>query len=305
MLRAKTRQAAVYCMIMLFMVAYLTGCNSDEDAKNEDESKLEPSVLLMESMSLLDVSGAYSYRVETMTQQADRFSEETSEISVIVKPYVAFNSTTGIEEGTTRTVQAYQRENPDGSMDMFLRSTENGDNGFGEWTLNHIPPEMATPLLANVKESMKQNIELLRANKALFKNEGNEQLEGKRTIVLSGAITPDSAVQIYNDYLREYYRKIGKIEDKNVTLEAAKDEIRSGAFPELKSGIPALAFSSNDIPVTIWIDEETHIPVKLQLEKKDAMQEMLGDERIETAITTYELLELGTLVSIPLPEGIK
>ena len=301
----KKRRIVSYCIVTLLMTACLTGCNGNNEAGNGNGGTAGASALLVESMDLLEASGAYSYRLETKIQQSDFLSEDVSEVSVVVTPYVAFNSTTKIGDGTKWITQVYQRENQDGSMDLFVRNTENNESEFGEWNLNHIEPEFAELIISNGKENVKYYAELLRANKTLFKEDENEQVEGKNTIVLKGAITPDSAAKVYNDYLRDYYREFGLVEDKNLTAEEAKNEIVTSGILELQSGIPALAFSPNNIPLTIWIDAESHAPIKLELDKTDVMQMLIGVEKVEKVVTTYKLLELGTLVTIPAPEGVE
>lgn len=183
---------------------------------------------------------------------------------------------------------------------MFLRSSEGDEGDFSQWNRNHMPQEISAFQLPMIKENMKRNIDLLRSNITLFKRDGEERLGDKNTIVFVGAITPDSAVGLYNKSIRDYYL----VEDKDLTDEEAKKEIKTSDITELKTGIPGLALSPEDIPVKIWIDEETHLPIKLELDKTTLMQEQLGDEKVDKAYTVYSLTISGPQVSISTPAGI-
>lgn len=292
------KSGMLICCIVLLSTLCLTGC---QNSKDNDEA----SELLVESMSLLESSGAYSYESEDITQLPDFSTQDTSKGKMIAEPFAMYSDSSSVmRDGSKMRIQLYQRENTDGSIDIFTRSNQNGGSVLGNWNLNHLPIEISKSILQSAKDSMKGNIELLLENKTLFKEDGNEQVEGKNTIILKGAITPDSAAQIYNEYLRDYYRKVGMVEDKDLTTEEAKNEIRSSEIIELQGDIPALAFSTNNIPVTIWIEEETHVPVKLEIDKTEVMQVLRNNEQIKKSVTTYKLLEMGSSVQIPIPVGI-
>lgn len=84
----------------------------------------------------------------------------------------------------------------------------------------------------------------------------------------------------------------------------AKDEIKNSEFPNFKDGLMALAISPNNIPVKIWIDEETSIIVKIQIDTTDVMQELKRDKLVKKACTVYRFLGFGNQVSVNEPKGI-
>ena len=293
------KRGIVICMMMLLAGAGLFGCGGD------GENDGGPA-LLSEAMGLLEASNAYSYRAEQMIQGGGGLYDSVSEINVIYEPYAYLaQSTSRNQEGEQFSGEIYQRVNADGSMDVFLRNGEVSGGAPGEWAPNHIPPETARIVLASAKEGVRASAELLKANEALFKEAGKESVEGRSAVLLKGAVTPDSAAQIYNDHFRTYYRQIGLVEDRDLTDEEAKEEIVTGGLVEMESGIPSLAFSPDNIPVTVWIDEETHVPVKVEVDYTAAAQAIQGGDQVDLAVATYTISALEPDVTVPAPEGLE
>ncbi len=57
--------------------------------------------------------------------------------------------------------------------------------------------------------------------------------------------------------------------------EELKDEIVNGDVLELKVGIPALAYSEEPVPISLWVGKDTLVLLKVEIDKSVVMQPLI------------------------------
>ena len=129
------------------------------------------------------------------------------------------------------------------------------------------------------KDTREAQLYLLRANADSFQFVEEGEADWETGLKYSGSISPSSAIEAYKVYLRKRYVEMDLLRElDDPSSEELKDEIVNGDVLELKVGIPALAYSEEPVPISLWVGKDTLVLLKVEIDKSVVMQPLIKQQ---------------------------
>ncbi|MGI6731613.1 MAG: hypothetical protein ACOX5F_06950 [Anaerovoracaceae bacterium] len=153
---------------------------------------------------------------------------------------------------------------------------------------------------------------LLSSNIGTFKTVEDDELKDENLIKYDGYLEQDTILEAYQKYIRDFHVKSGLLPDSpDLSLEDLRIEITSGDYLELQTGIPAMAFSPNPVPISLWINQNILQLERVVIEATSYMQSLMDVQEsspgvevplISEATVIYGIKGINHLEEIPRPE---
>jgi hypothetical protein len=309
---------------LIILVTVLWGCGGEDtrpDISDGSAHVARTVNILAEAKSI-----EYTYIYEELYQNDGKeFGTQTTAENIrIFEPYAYWvkNDTVNHDnndEPYRSVVEIYQLVQ-EGRYDFYFRSSDqetdlNAVPSLGEWDLDSTEDKEAVDMLIRWdKDTREAQLYLLRANADSFRFVEDAEAGGETVLKYSGSISPASAIEAYKVYLRDRYVEMGLLKElDNPSPEELKDEIVNGDVLEIKVGIPALAYSEEPVPISLWIDKDTFTLQKVEVDKavvmgplleKQLAQAGLGNYSpvITKALVTYVITGIDTAKKPPIPQ---
>lgn len=279
----KTLRKTLVPVFVLLLTFALVGCNG-YPATNSKEIVEKANQAMSEIQSL-----EYEINIDMdMTAMEQNISMITNgKIKQTVDPLsMEMNMTMGMGEelGGDQTMVMYIAQ--EGDKINSYTSMDGGQN----WYNDTLPNE------AMMQYDAKNSMELYLKNIEQFKSNGEEEINGKMATRYDGLITGDS--------LEETIKESGVL-----------SQLKSFGFNE--ATLDSLYTDLGSLNVSIWIENESYMPVKYELDMTEFMQSMmdkmiasLGEtEGVDQSMSvskmfiTMTLTGVNTVDKIEIPEG--
>ena len=222
-------------------------------------------------------------------------------------------------EAYRSVIEIYQMVQKD-QFDLYFRSSDqqtdlNAVPYLGDWELQSTEDKAAVDMLIEWdKDASEDQFYLLRANADSFRFVEEAEADGEVVLKYSGHISPSSAIEAYKVYLRERYVEMGLLKElDNPSSEELKNEIVNEDVLDIKVGIPALAYSEEPVPISLWIDKGTLALQKVEVDKSVVMGPLLEKQLSQAglsntspvvikALETYVITGIDTAKKPPIPQ---
>jgi hypothetical protein len=297
----------IFLVLLLLMI--LPGCRGGTSNTSEDTE------LLLQAINQLKNVESYELTREESVLREDEqmISQIMSETKVILEPYTNWNRNNVTRSDGKFLTEAYQVLEND-QFDVYIRTDSlEADGILGDWENPiSINKEHTGIMLDLIKKNFDAQLYLLSSNIGTFKIVEDDELKDENHIKYGGYLEQDTILEAYQKYIRDFHVKSGLLPDSpDLSLEDLKIEITSGDHLELQGGIPAMAFSQNPVPISLWINQNTLQLERVVIDATSYMQSLMEVQEsspgievplISEATVIYEIRGINNLEEIPMPE---
>lgn len=317
------KKQLIYILMFLLLFS-LYGCGNTKSI-----GAPEKNIEISKAIELISKAKSYEYTLfrSDSTSYGDEKVESQSktEQKQMFEPFTVWAKTdsklrrmNGDQERTTTEIyEVAQGE----QMDFNVRYSQgqelntNKDPVLCEWEKHTYTAKEQVDFTINFnKSNFEAQLYLLSTNIDSFKLAEDAEVKDDSVLKYDGYIEPTTALEAYHKYLRDYYVQMKWLDDlKNPSIKDLKSEITSGNVPDLQSGIAKLAYSEENIPVSLWINKDTYALKKVMIDETSVMQSLLEKEVpkfypereapvVSKSLYTYEIKGVNKLKEITMPE---
>lgn len=245
-------------MIIVLSMGMLTACQGN---KMPSDPKDIIKLILEKSANIKNMDSVSNMEIEMGTSGLNMIIKSEQNMSVFSEPYKAKIDMKMDMAGLGNIdTQMYLGE-VDGKHYVFTNldgwvAEKLDDSMFDEMKEQYNPDAGFDVYLSNVDS---------------FKVVGTEEIDGKETTKLEGLITGQS--------LKDFIEKTGAMSSLDV-----KDEISPDMFDNL-----------GDLNITIWIDNEEQIPIKIATDMAAMMKSIIDKVSESQDLSSEELVQIGEI----------